>query len=172
MEKKQLLVDGTTDAITDYSWMCPDDKGLTCMEKFHQFYLPKKLFKDRPVSLRDGNKVKFATFILTSELYSKKQKEAMGLPIGTRGKKTSKKSLNKKKKKSPKATNEAKEADDSSSEGDEDSMKLNRTPRRSERKKNNSKIIIEDYEDHVEAEEDLKDDDSENSWDTYNLERV
>jgi hypothetical protein len=171
MEKKQLLVDGTTDVITDYSWMCPDDKGLTCMEKFHQFYLPKKLFKDRPVSLRDGNKVKFATLILTSELY-KKQKEAMGLPIGTRGKKTSKKSLNKKKKKSPKATNEAKEADDSSSEGDEDSMKLNRTPRRSERKKNNSKIIIEDYEDHVEAEEDLKDDDSENSWDTYNLERV
>jgi len=60
----------------------------------------------------------------------------------------------------------------SSSEGDEDSMKLNRTPRRSERKKNNSKIIIEDYEDHVEAEEDLKDDDSENSWDTYNLEQV
>ena len=97
MEKKQLLVDGTTDAITDFSWMCPDDKGLTCMEKFHQFYLPNKLFKDRPVSLRDGSKIKFATIILTSELY-KKQKEAMGLAFGTRGKRKEKGTIEKKKK--------------------------------------------------------------------------
>ena len=86
LEQKVLVVKGTNDPVTDLSWMCPDDKGLTCMEKAHQFYFEHKVFKYRPVSIRDGAKVKFATIVLTSEMYKKRQ-EAMGLSFGTRGKK-------------------------------------------------------------------------------------
>ena len=77
LQTNQMFVHGANEPVTDFSWMCPDDQNLTCMEKFHNFYLPQKLFKNRPVSIRaDGEeqKVKVATLILKSDLYIKRDK--------------------------------------------------------------------------------------------------
>ena len=76
LESKQLFIHGTNEPVTDSSWMCTDDQNLTCMEKFHQFYLPKKLFKDRPITICfDGEEqnVKFATIILKANYTKENQ---------------------------------------------------------------------------------------------------
>jgi len=51
LEAKQMFIHGTNEPVTDFSWMCLDNQNLTCMEKFHNFYLPQQLFKDRPASI-------------------------------------------------------------------------------------------------------------------------
>ena len=82
------------------------------MEKFHKFYLPKKLFKDRPVAIcmdGDDQKVKFATLISKSELYKKKLC-ALGLTFKGRGRKASNKT------KSKKSNNKRKKAEEAFSE--------------------------------------------------------
>jgi len=68
-EKRKLLVNGTNDPITDFTWMCDDSKGLTCMEKFHTFYLQQNLFKTRAINLKNaGTRVMFASIRMTRHL--------------------------------------------------------------------------------------------------------
>ena len=86
-EKRKLLVNGTNDPVTDFSWMCDDSKGLTCMEKFHTFSLQQNLFKTRAINLKNaGTRVMFASIRMTSDIYRRRQ-AALGLPLGKRGRK-------------------------------------------------------------------------------------
>jgi hypothetical protein len=81
-----LLVRGTDDPVTDFSWMCDDNAELTCMEKFHSFYLPRQLFKPKAITIVPNKKTMFATIRMTSDIYKRRQ-VALGLRLGKRGRK-------------------------------------------------------------------------------------
>jgi hypothetical protein len=66
-------VDGTP--VEDWSWTCPDQKS--CWDKFHDFYLPQKLFNTHFYVNEEGNKCKFAGVQYSSSLYLQKY-EALG----------------------------------------------------------------------------------------------
>ena len=85
-EKRKLLVRGTDDPVTDFSWMCDDNAELTCMEKFHSFYLPRQLFKPKAITIVPNKKTMFATIRMTSDIYKRRQ-VALGLRLGKRGRK-------------------------------------------------------------------------------------
>jgi hypothetical protein len=85
-EKRKLLVRGTDDPVTDFSWMCDDNAELTCMEKFHSFYLPRQLFKPKAITIVPNKKTMFATIRMASDIYKRRQ-VALGLRLGKRGRK-------------------------------------------------------------------------------------
>jgi len=88
-EKRKLVLNGTNEPVTDFSWMCDDNKGLTCMEKFHTFYLQQQLFKTKPVQVTGNKKIMFATIRMTSDIWKRRQ-AALGIPLGKRGRKKKK----------------------------------------------------------------------------------
>jgi hypothetical protein len=63
--------------VIDYSWTCPTK--TSCWNKFHDYYLPKKLFSKKEINLSE-NTIKFGYFIYSSELYQKKYK-ALGIEV-------------------------------------------------------------------------------------------
>ena len=151
------------------------------MEKFHQFYLPQGLFKDRPVTVRvtnDDQKVKFATLKLKSNLYKMKQ-SALGLSSKRRGRKSTGKKTSKK----PSDLEENVESDNeehsesslSSSTGGKKKKEITTSNKKSKKKgttksKKRSTATKQTISDeYVEPDEGYH---SDNSWDTYNLERV
>jgi len=126
----------TKEIITDFSWICGDDSGLTCMEKFHVYYLPRNLFKAAPGIAKPptenqeratGTKLHFARIIQKCELYKARQ-AALGIESKGRRKKNNKK------------TKEDK--DDSSSSSSEESIEnrnTNNKRRKSQQRNNKNK---------------------------------
>ncbi len=55
--------------VTDWSWTCPDEKS--CWDKFHEFYLPNKLFNTYFYINNAENMCKFAGYVYSSTLYQK-----------------------------------------------------------------------------------------------------
>jgi hypothetical protein len=58
---KPLIMNGTGTPVSDSSCILGDESNLTCMEKFHIYYLPKKLFSNTGGDIIKNNKVKLRT---------------------------------------------------------------------------------------------------------------
>ena len=72
-EPKLTTVDGS--AVSDFSWAC--NFPGSCWNKFHEFYEPQGLFTKTKIDL-SSNKIKFASYVYTSDLYQKKY-SALGI---------------------------------------------------------------------------------------------
>jgi hypothetical protein len=97
IRERNLLVEGTTNPVQDYSWILGDEGELTCMEKFHTLYLSAGLFS---TTLAKDAKNQFATIKRSCALYKQRQR-ALGntTEVGGR-KKRSRNKTNKKRKES------------------------------------------------------------------------
>jgi len=150
----------TNQIVSDFSWICGDGSGLTCMEKFHLFYLPRNLFKPTPGISRPPTekqqvqqkiKFHFARIITSSELYRARQ-ATLGIDMKGRPKK--------KNTKSKRNVNDNNSNEDTSDDGSQSSP----PPRRSPRTKNNKrKKIIKKKTGKSNNNEDVSDDGSASS---------
>jgi len=95
VREKNLLVEGTTTPVQDYSWILGDAGELTCMEKFHTLYLPAGLFS---TTLANVPKNEFATIKRSCALYKQRQR-ALGNTTEVGGRKKGSKNKNNRKRK-------------------------------------------------------------------------
>jgi hypothetical protein len=81
---KPLMKQGTKDPVTDWSWICPGDK-MTCWDKAHLWYRPRKLWSEPS---QQGDRVNHVFYAAntrtTSDLYKKKM-AAIGRSQSKRG---------------------------------------------------------------------------------------
>ena len=95
IRERNLVVEGTTTPVQDYSWILGDEGNLTCMEKFHTLYLPAGLFS---TTVGKHAKNEFATIKRASALYKQRQR-ALGKTTEVGGRKKGSKNKNNKKEK-------------------------------------------------------------------------